>query len=318
MSPRGSAAALLEALGSRPARDPLASYDEAWTQFAKAIGMARDRYRGPCKRAPAPDGRTVTVLSDLHIPWHDPVILADVIARESKQTDLLVIAGDFSDAYSLSRFLLYDWMPFRDEWAQVVATMDHLSAAFPSILLLVGNHDSRLEKQLRSRLTADMVEAVSWMTGGTLCPLTMLAARYPNIAVAKHTLPSGRTLDWLTTVGDVCICHPEAFSVVPTGAARKVEQALATKAEEWGIEGCRLIIMGHTHQRSDIPWREKRLIEPGCLCLTQGYQTTPRIGTTTQRRGYCRFWQDDHGRTDFNAVYVHDYDEWLRRQGGKA
>jgi predicted phosphodiesterase len=309
---------ILEALADRPARDPLASYDEAWTQFAREIGMARDRYRGACKRAPASEGRTVTVLSDLHIPWHDPVILADVIAREAKRTDVLVIGGDFSDAYALSRFLLYDWMPFRDEWAQVVSMMDHLSVAFPSILLVVGNHDSRLEKQLRSRLTADMVEAVSWMTGGTLCPLTMLASRYPNISVAKHTLPSGRTLDWLTTVGDVCICHPEAFSVVPTGAARKVEQALATKAEEWGIEGCRLIIIGHTHQRSDIPWRDKRLIEPGCLCLTQGYQTTPRIGTTTQRRGYITFRQDATGRTDLNSVVIYDYDEWLRQRGGKG
>jgi predicted phosphodiesterase len=318
MSPQGAAAAaLVEALGGTT-RDPLASYDEAWTQFAREIGMAKDRYRGPSKREPDPNGRTVTVLSDLHIPWHDPVILADVIARESKRTDLLVISGDFSDAYSLSRFLLYDWMPFRDEWAQVVATMDHLSAAFPKILLLVGNHDGRLEKQLRSHLTADMVEAVSWMTGGTLCPLTMLAARYPNVAVAQHRLASGRTLDWLTTVGDVCIAHPEVFSVVPTGATRKMEQSLAVKAEEWNVEGCRLIIIGHTHQRSDIPWRDKRLIEPGCLCLTQGYQTTPRIGVTTQRRGYCRFWQDAHGRTDFNTVYVHDYDEWLRLGGGKA
>lgn len=293
-------------------KEPLTSYNEAWAQFARAIGMAKDRYRGPSKRAPETGGRTVTVVGDLHIPWHDPVMLADLIAREAKRTDLLVISGDATDAYSLSRFLLYEWMPFRDEWAHVVATLDHLSASFTEILIIIGNHDGRLEKQIRSRMTPDMVEAITWLTNGTLCPLTALATRYPNVHIAKHRMPSGLSVDWLATVGDAVICHPEAFSVVPTGATRKVEQALATKAEEWGIGTCRLVIIGHTHQRSDIPWRDKRLIEPGCLCLTQGYQTTPKVSVTTQRRGYVTFWQDERGRTDYNTVKLFDYDEWAR------
>ena len=36
-------------------REPLASYDEAWTQLAACIGMAKDRYAGPAARTE--DGR---------------------------------------------------------------------------------------------------------------------------------------------------------------------------------------------------------------------------------------------------------------------
>lgn len=302
---------LRAALEMRPS---LASYDEAWLMWQREIGMARDRY-APSTATPATDkhGRIVTVAGDWHIPWHDPEMVADLIARESARTDLLVIPGDFSDAYALSRFLLYEWMPHRDEWAQVQALLDVLAASFRRILISIGNHDSRLEKQLISRLTPDMVEAVRWMTGGLLCPLTMLAKRYANVDIAQHPLPGGHAANWFAVVGDAWIGHPEAFSVIPGGALRKVENALAHKAEEWGLGEARLVVVAHTHQRADIPWRSGcRLIEPGCLCRTQGYQTTPRMTATTQRHGYLTFWQDDTGRTDFNSVRLFDYDEWAR------
>jgi len=266
--------------------------------------------RPPTARAKS-DTRVVTVIGDLHVPFHEPDMLADFIAREAPRTDLLVINGDLSDAYALSRFLQYEHMPFRDEWAIVGAVLNGLAGHFRKILLILGNHDARLEKQLLQRCTGDIVEAVRFMTGGPLCPLTALAARYPNITVAQHQIPGGHAADWFTVIGDAWIGHPEKFSVVPGGALRSLEQALESHGEEWGMARARVIVMGHTHQRARFSWREKELVEPGCLCRVQGYQVTPKIGTTRQRRGYLTFTQVK-GRTDLNTLTLFDYDEWRR------
>lgn len=291
---------------------PVTSYEEAWRALEKAIGQRRHHYKAP-KRTASSTSRVVTVAGDFHAPFHEPAMLADFIVREGPRTDLLVINGDLSDAYALSRFLLYEHMPFRDEWAIVTAVMDSLASHFPQIQLIIGNHDARLEKQLLTRCTGDIVDAVRYLTGGTLCPLTALAKRYDNVTVVRHRLPTGHEADWFTVVGDAWIGHPEKFSVVPGSALRQLEQAVETHAEEWGLGPARVIVMGHTHQRARLSWRaDKELVEPGCLCQTQGYQVTPKIGGTRQRRGYVTFTQDATGRTDLNSLQVFDYDEWSR------
>lgn len=297
----------------------LSSYEQAWRQLAREIGLSRDRYAGPARAlTPRADGRKrYAVISDLHVPFHERAFLADFIAREQGKVDTLFINGDAMDSYSLSRFVQYEWMPFKDEMAEVIAVLDQLSMAFPDIVIVIGNHDSRLEKQVRSRLTADMAEAVSWLADGMLCPLTALVKRrYPNMRLGGHTLPSGHHIDWFTAVGDTWIGHPEAFSVVPSGALRKVEASLATHADEWGLSQARLIITGHTHQLEKVIWRQSLLVAGGCICSTQGYQVTPRITSTAQRRGYVWFEQDAAGRTDLNSVdwWWYDQDDRVTRR----
>lgn len=303
-------ALLAEAASARPS---VTSYEAAWAQLERAIGQRRPASPPP-KARPVTDTQVVTVLGDLHVPFHEPAMLADVIAREGPRTDLLVLNGDVGDAYALSRFLQYEHIPFRDEWAQVAAVLDQIAGHFRHIRLVIGNHDGRLEKQLLQRCTGDIVDAVRFLTGGLLCPLQALAGRYPHLELARHILPGGRQVDWFTVVGDAWIGHPEKFSVVPGGALRQLEQALESHSEEWGLGAMRLIVMGHTHQRTRVSWRDKELVEPGCLCQVQGYQTTPRIGVTRQRRGYVTFTQVQ-GRTDLNSVRLFDYDEWGRNHG---
>jgi hypothetical protein len=291
-----------------PPIEPLTSYEDARAQWEREIGQMRERYKGPAKPRPERARQHVAVCADLHIPFHEPEFLAEFITRESKKTDVCVVVGDLSDAYALSRFLLYESMPWSREWAAVQVALEALSEAFPVVRLVVGNHDARLHKQLLSRLTPDMMEAVKFLTGGVLCPLTMLSRRFTNVEIARHETRDGQTIDWFTTIGDVWLGHPEVWSIVPTGSTRKVEQTLGTKWREWELEQYRLIAVAHTHQYSDILWRGARLIETGCLAKTQGYQNTPKLSPTTQRRLYWAFDQVD-GHTDLNSLYHWDFDE---------
>lgn len=291
-------------LATNPLREGLASFEQAWEQWQREIGMAKDRYVRP----PMSCGVTekILVIPDVHAPFHEPQMLAEVIRAEA-DADRVVCIWDISDAYALSRFVKYEWMPFRTEWAEVTLVMEALASAFPKVEIIVGNHDSRLEKQLRTHLTQDMVDAIAFMTGGTLCPLTALAKRYPNVTIAKHETPSGHIIDWFTTVGDAWFGHPEKFSKMPGSALRTVEDWILDNEVPMGLDRYRLIVLGHTHQLGMFPWRSHQLlVECGCLCKTQGYMTSPRIGGRPQKRGYITLTQTN-GVTDLNSVKM----RWL-------
>ncbi len=285
------------------AKEPLASFEEAWAQWQKTIGMMKDRYAGPPKSHKPSKWRKVVVVPDLHAPFHHEPYLAKLIAREG-DADLAVGIGDTSDSYSLSRFEKYESLGFSTEWASVTAVMQAMSEAWPEVQIVLGNHDMRLERQLLQRCSTDMVDAIRYMTGGMLCPITALTKQFKNVRVASHPVSEGRDIAWFTTVGDAWFGHPEKFSKVPGSALRAVEEWLADNERAMRLDRYRLIVMGHTHQLAMIPWRSGQLlVECGCLAQTQGYMLSPRIGGRPQKRGYVTFQQRvADGWTDLNSV----------------
>lgn len=285
-------------------REPLASFEEAWAQWSKTIGLMRDRYAGPPKRTKRTDRTKILVIPDVHAPFHNQQMFATMIARE-KDVDKAICIGDLSDSYSLSTFTHYRSVGFSEEWASVTAALQAMSEAFPTVELVIGNHDGRLEKRLRERLTTDMVEAVKFMTGGLLCPITALARQFPNVSVARHVVPGGESVDWFTTCGDAWLGHPERYSVIPGAALRKVEEWLSDHETDLGLRRYRLICLGHTHTYSQFLWRSgQMLIEVGCLAQMQGYMLKPKIGGRPQRAGYVTF-EQVNGVTDLNSVKFH-------------
>lgn len=282
-------------------KEPLASFEEAWALWQKTIGMARDRYAGAAKKQRPKKTKKILVIPDLHVPFHEPAMVAQMLAQEP-DVDHAICIGDIGDSYALSRFVKYEAMPYREEWAAVTAVMQGLSEALPSLEIIIGNHDARLERQLRNHLTEDMVDAIRFMTGGILCPITALSKKFKNITIAHHQLSDGHSADWFTTIGDAWLGHPEKYSRVPGSALRSVEEWIADNEHSMDLARYRLIIMGHTHQASMFPWRsDQLLVEVGCLCALQGYMTSARIGGRPQRRAYLTFEQTD-GVTDFNSV----------------
>jgi predicted phosphodiesterase len=287
-------------------KEPLASYEEAQKQWDRCIGRMKARQKSIPKK---PKGRErVVIIPDVHAPFHEPEFLAHICHLEGPRSTKAICVGDISDAYAFSTFTKYEHVSFGEEWASVTQVIDALSRSFHSVEIIIGNHDARLEKRLRERLTSDMVDAIRYMTGGLLCPLTALAKQYPNVTIARHETPSGHQIDWFTTDGDVWIGHPEKFSTIPGGALRKLEDWLLDNEISLGLDTYKLIVMGHTHQLSKLPWRGNQLlVECGCLCQTQGYQTKPRIGGRPQKRGYV-WYESDNGTVDLNSVGMHWFD----------
>jgi predicted phosphodiesterase len=293
---------------------PLASFEAAWQQWMKAVGMVRDRYSGPAVTKRQHLGASVSkstqkilVVPDLHAPFHEEEMFAEMLEREA-DADKVIAIGDLSDSYALSTFTHYRRVSFSEEWASVTLCLQALSERYPSVELVIGNHDARLEKRLRERLTEDMVDAVRYLSGGVLCPITALAKRYPNVNVARHAVANGESIDWFTTIGDCWLGHPEKYSRVPGAALRFVEDWLSDREYDLNLDRYRLIVMGHTHQQGAFPWRGRQLlVEAGCLCQTAGYMLKPRIGGRPQMRGYLTFEQTD-GVTDLNSVREYNFD----------
>jgi hypothetical protein len=291
-------------------REPLASYDEAWTRLTRAIGVAKDRYVGPPKKRKTGKRIKVVAAGDFHVPFHDKAAVAELIAREAADTDLLMLGGDFGDAQSASIFTKYEHVPFTEELAETKACLDHLSESFQSIRYLRGsNHMDRFEKRIRERLDPDIVDAILYMTGGELSPDLVMVKRYPNVTIDCWQTPHGQRVPWLMVLGDVAFCHAEKYSVTPGFTTRKVEEWLDDFTGALGLPPIRAVVQFHTHAMSLLPWRtDKVLIEPGAMCLTHGYQLGSKIGGRPQRVGYVTFEMED-GRIDFNSIRL----RWLNR-----
>lgn len=295
-----------KALALESLHEPLQSFEAAYKRWDKAIGKMHDRYKGPPKK---PKGRErFVVIPDIHAPFHREEQLAHICAVEGPKATKAILLGDVADAYSFSTFTKYERVPFADEWAAVELVLQSVSEAFHEVEIIVGNHDERLEKRVRERLTEDMVDAVRYLTGGTLNPLVALAKRYPNVSIAKHETQDGATVDWFTTEGDCWLGHPQSFSRVAGSALRRVEDYISDYEAALNLQRYRLVIIGHTHQLSAIPYRSGQLlVEGGSICRTQGYQLSPRLGGRPQKNAYVWF-EQDAGKTDLNSFGWHWFD----------
>lgn len=275
--------------------------DECWAMLDQFIGRKRVQKVKPPKWKPGKEQRIV-VAGDFHAPFHDPDVVAELIATEGPRTDTLIISGDLMDFYSISRFLKYERVTIEQEIAGTDALLGQLAAAFPDVLIVSGNHDSqRFEKQLRSFLAPEMMHVIELLTGGNLSVIHMLAKRYPNVRFAPQQAGT-HTLGWMTQVGDLLVTHAEKFSRVPGAALRQIDEGLTDFDHVYNLRPWRVLLQAHTHAASILPWKADRLMgETGCCCVTHGYQMTARMGGRPQRQGYVTLTQTN-GVTDINSV----------------
>lgn len=284
-------------------------YDSAYEAWKTFIGKTKERYKGPKRKANGSTQRIV-VISDLHIPFHEPAMVADVIAKEGGSTDLLIINGDLQDFYSISRFTKYESIPVERELAEVQMVLERLSEAFPQVLIVEGNHDKpRFEKQLRMHLASDpdIIKVIEYLAGGNLSPIRLMAKALPNVRMAEHRV-GPHSIGWFAQVGDLIVCHAEKFSITPGAALRKIDEWLDDMRGHLVLDDWRVCIQAHTHQLSYFPWKSDRvLLEGGCLCSQHGYQLQPRIGGRPQRRGYVTL-EQTNGITDINSIRLHWFD----------
>lgn len=287
--------------------------DECFTLLDDWIGRSpRKQERKATKNGTLRALKRIVIASDFHAPFQCNQSVAELINREKDQTDTLIIAGDFTDSYSYSRFVRYEPITAEMEWAACDALLGQLSAAFPEIVCIEGNHDARLERHLRAQLTPDVMFAIEQLTGGVLDPFKAMAKRYPNVTFRGHNV--GRhDVGWFAQFGDLIVAHAEKFSRVPGSALRALDEWFRDQHDALGLQPWKVLSQAHTHQLSSVYWgADKLLVESACLCATHGYQLQAKVGGRPQRRGYVRLEQSKAGVTDINSVRLVWLDPELR------
>lgn len=281
-------------------------YDDAWQSWAKAMGMSKDRYKGAKQAHRAQDRRKLVIFGDVHCPFQETAFIEEILLRE-KDADIALVMGDSMDGYSVSRFTAHERVPIEQEYAAMDIFYGRLSETFPEVWRIQGNHDERLEKQIRERLSLDAVSALLLLTGGHFDLVRAATQRMPNVK-AINQKAQGRTMAWLAQVGDILVSHAERFSVVPGAALRKIEEALSDNHRLFDLQPWRVLLQAHTHQLGMFPWHaEKWLIEVGCLCQVPGYALSPKLGGRPQRRGYVTL-EQVNGVTDINSIRLYTFD----------
>lgn len=185
----------------------------------QTIGVSLPEPRAPRRddwpRIPAP----ALILSDLHVPSHDPAWIKHCVERAiGLNVRRLVIAGDLLDFGHLSKWgQERDWTT-EDEVQDARLLVMWLRQYFESIHIFPGNHDARLSRMLNRELSSRIV--LEWITG---------ANEAPNVAIHwhHHAYVGER---WI-------VAHPRNYSRLPAKPALELAMNLR-----------RHVAIGHTHK----------------------------------------------------------------------
>jgi predicted phosphodiesterase len=259
------------------------SYDQDWDKFCKWLGIVKKRIAS----YPPPPSKFVRsmAISDLHIPFHDKEATTNAIEFGIKnKVNKLYVLGDAVDCYSLSRFSKFKTVPIKEEYSEARQFFDYASRSFNEVIVLAGNHEQRERKHFSSRLTSDELD---WLLDKPM--LQRCTEDMKNVTVHSNIV-HGVDMNWVISVGDVVMGHPEKSSANHFVPAETFRKWLSMWGRSVNLNpNPRLVIIGHTHQ-AGITWSgETMLIENGCLCIPQEYALQPNLYPKPQRLAYTMF-----------------------------
>lgn len=261
------------------------SFDRAFESYRKWIGWhkpvpaASGRGRGRPRKT-----QRIVIASDFHVPHHLDEAVRALIHNEAATADLLVIAGDFMDLGSVSRWpKLTKPVPLVEEFQAAQKVMATLASAFRRIVVVPGNHDKRLLKRLADGGVPEAVlDYYRAFVPDAVDPLALVVAGLKNVEMAPHIVCGDARYDFVWQHGDLVVGHPESYSRIPARGAGLFSDWVMKTAIPAGIINApvRLILQGHSHG-AGLVWSDYGVWvgETGCMCRMGDYTSDPRLRT---------------------------------------
>jgi len=271
-------------------------YDTEWQRFCAWLGIEKERIAA---QVAAPLGSKVVhgVISDLHIPFHDPDSLVEAVEWMVAQgATILHVGGDVADHYNLSRFSQYESVDIQYESIECRKVLDYLSRNFTKVEVIAGNHEAREQKYLATKLPPDLLQ---WFLNKSF--LERITEDMDNVHVMKHSVGDIK-LYWISPIGkDVILTHAETSSKLVLKAVDNVRAWINNWHEAIGLDRPRIIMQAHVHAAGIAPIGPQIICETGCICKIQGYALEPRLYGKPQVQVATVFTQVD-GVTDINSI----------------
>lgn len=94
----------------------------------------------------------VLILSDLHIPYNRDDIV-DICASHKDEISMIIFNGDTLDCKSISKYIELGRGSLIDEMAVCHSVLNEIDKLTPNVrkVMVLGNHEQRLEKYMASR-----------------------------------------------------------------------------------------------------------------------------------------------------------------------
>lgn len=229
--------------------------------------------------------RKVFVISDIHVPFTDEQKLQKAVEL-NRSADIVIVAGDIMDMYSVSRHRLTKSVPIEVELDNTVRLLEYLSQEFPAVVVLPGNHDTRPLKKIQDLLPSSLLFLFQEDTLG------LLTRPFSN--VFYHN-------DWWYQLGDAIFAHAEISSSIEGRPPIRLSEWFLQKgwAKRLGLPEIRCVVLGHTHQVSTVYREDLKLFECGCLAQIMEYTMQPSAVMRPPMNG-CVSLVQYNGKTDFN------------------
>jgi len=248
------------------------------------------------------DPRKILVLADPHEPFSLQRVYDNALANHHDAA-MVVIPGDLGDYYSKSRFKKTHYVSFRDEVEAIFHRMEWLSAHWPQVKIMLGNHDNRPEKAIQSLLQVDVELLI--LTEARL--LHHMAAYFPNIEVVQHQIVNtGCGLTFLWPYGDILFAHVQISRTQASATTEYIDHWLYDWDGVFKLPKYRLLLQAHNHQsdKRDIDGRTLMLAPTASdiYSVAMEYARGPKPMKLPPATGYTVLYHDE-GRVSTNECH---------------
>lgn len=275
-----------------------AAVDQLDILRGRMVDVTRDHFVTVGRIDPQAKGLKVLILTDLHIPFELDDVISHALANHG-DADILVLGGDVIEAHSVSAFRKSKALLFRWEYEIALEYIRMFSGLFPSVVLVSGNHERRVQRYVSDNLgnmlhglvqddpLHALAQGLGYGSDGKLIKLH----NFPNVTYDGY--PRG---DY-QKIGQLIVAHPNNYSTVPMRTVITTAEALLD-AEDY-----QCLAMGHTHAQGRLLWRNRLLLEAGCCCMPLEYTfATGRLAKLPQTFGYVVAYLDADGNVDFDRT----------------
>ena len=283
------------------------TFDQAFSAYKSWLGWNTAEISRPHRRGRPRKREKIVIAGDFHCPHQVDEYVRHLIRNEAADTDLLIIAGDFLNLGSVSRWpKLTKQTPLVMECREGQKVMSALAEAFRKIILIPGNHDKRLLKRMADGgFPEEVLDYFREMVPEAVNPLALVVAGLDNVEMAPPISCGDASYDYIYQLGDLVVGHPESYSRIPVKGAGLFADWLMKTAVPARIvkQPVKLILQGNTHG-AGLVWSDYGVWvgETGCMCRMGDYTSDPKLRTP---RPWCPGYvitEQTNGTTDINST----------------
>lgn len=231
------------------------------------------------------DTERVLVLSDLHIPFHKDKEIVNIV-KEHSNANLIILAGDILDCFSVSTFPKEMHIPLYEELKIASSFLKKIDRLTPNTKKIVfrGNHEFRFKRYL-----AKFQSEFSPLVSDDILEILKNGFTYRDYKNRKRVIePLSDNFEiidsWYYIYKDLILAHPTNFSKIPMRTCVSTYDYFKNQGIDFNA-----LAIGHTHKAGSLIHGGTLLCELGCLCEQMDYANNGNVNYTPQTNGYGVF-----------------------------